>query len=72
MTSMQIDLPDQLSSELQRLVDAGLFATEQEIVRLALLEFLRRNQATLTEQFQREDIAWAVAQAPSNPSVPPN
>lgn len=70
MTSLQIELPEQLSSELQRLVKSGWFATEQEIVRLALLEFLGRHQATLTEQFQREDIAWALTQAPHNSSSP--
>jgi len=56
MTSMQIELPDQLSGAVRRLVQNGWFQTEQEIIRLALAEFIRRHQAELTEQFQREDI----------------
>lgn len=66
MTSLQIELPDQLASALQRLVQTGWFQTEQEVIRLALVEFIRRHQAELTEQFQREDIAWALTQIPSN------
>ena len=66
MTSMQIELPDKLADAVQRLVQNGWFQTEQEIIRLALAEFIRRHQAELTEQFQREDIAWALAQIPSN------
>jgi Arc/MetJ-type ribon-helix-helix transcriptional regulator len=68
MTSLQIELPNQLAAALQRLVQNGWFQTEQEIVRLALVEFIRRHQAELTEQFQREDIAWALSQIPSQPS----
>ena len=64
MTSMQIDLPDKLAVAVQRLVQSGWFQTEQEIIRLALIEFIRRHQAELTEQFQREDIAWALTQIP--------
>ena len=63
MTSLQIELPDKLAAEVQRLVQAGWFETEQEIIRLALIEFIRRNEAALTEQFQLEDTSWAVAQA---------
>lgn len=66
MTSMQIELPDQLARTIRHLVQTGWFQTEQEIIRLALVEFIHRHQAELTEQFQREDIAWALAQIPSN------
>jgi Arc/MetJ-type ribon-helix-helix transcriptional regulator len=66
MTSLQIELPDQLAVAVQRLVQNGWFQTEQEIIRLALAEFIRRHQAELTEQFQREDIAWALTQIQSN------
>ena len=69
MTSLQIELPDQLSSQVRRLVQNGWFQTEQELVRLALSDFIRRHQAELTEQFQREDIAWALAQMPPEPAT---
>lgn len=70
MTSLQIELPEKLAAEIRRLVLAGWFETEQELVRLALLEFMRRHQTTLTEQFQLEDISWARAQAPLNKPQP--
>ncbi|MDQ3684028.1 MAG: ribbon-helix-helix domain-containing protein [Acidobacteriota bacterium] len=63
MPSLYIELPDKLSGELQRLVQAGWFQTEQEVIRLALAEFMRRHKTMLSEQFQREDIAWALTQA---------
>ncbi len=67
MTCLQIELPDKLAKEIQRLIQAGWFETEQEIIRLALIEFIRRHEAALTEQFQLEDISWAVAQAKALP-----
>jgi Arc/MetJ-type ribon-helix-helix transcriptional regulator len=67
MTCLQIELPDKLAAEIQRLIKAGWFETEQEIIRLALIEFIRRHEAALAEQFQLEDISWAVAQAKALP-----
>ncbi len=66
MTSLQIELPNHLAATLQQMVQNGWFQTEQEIVRFAHVEFIRRHQAELTEQFQREDIAWALEQIPSS------
>jgi Arc/MetJ-type ribon-helix-helix transcriptional regulator len=41
------------------MVQEGWFASEEEAVRAALWEFLRRHSLQLTEQFQLEDIEWA-------------
>ena len=62
MESLQIELPEPLAGELHRLVQEGWFQNEQEAIRLALAEFVRRHQFALMERFQREDIAWALAQ----------
>ena len=62
MKSIQIELPDKLAQELEAMVKAGWFSTEEEVVRLALLEFVRRHRLELFERFQREDIAWALKQ----------
>ena len=62
MKSMHVELPDKLADELNLLVQAGWFRDEEEAVRLALTEFVRRNRAELLERFQREDIAWALRQ----------
>lgn len=62
MKSIQIELPDKLAQELGAMVELGWFSNEAEVVRLALLEFIRHHHPELLEQFQREDIAWALKQ----------
>jgi len=62
MKPLQVDLPDKLAAEIAALVQAGWFRREDEVVRLALLEFVRRRRFELAEYFQREDIAWALRQ----------
>jgi Arc/MetJ-type ribon-helix-helix transcriptional regulator len=58
--TLQVELPDQLAKEIERLVRAGWFVSEGEIVRLALSEFVKHHRFQLQEQFQRDDIRWAL------------
>ena len=44
------------------MISAGWFSNEAEVVRLAVLEFVRRHRLELLERFHREDIAWALKQ----------
>jgi Arc/MetJ-type ribon-helix-helix transcriptional regulator len=60
MKSLQVELPEKLSKELEALVRGGWFRSEEEIVRAALVEFIRRHRFELLEKYQREDIAWAL------------
>jgi Arc/MetJ-type ribon-helix-helix transcriptional regulator len=62
MKSIQIELPEKLAHELDMLVRQGWFRSEEEAIRFALLEFLRRHRLELLEQFQRDDISWALRQ----------
>jgi Arc/MetJ-type ribon-helix-helix transcriptional regulator len=62
MRHMQVALPDQLIAEIDALVQDGWFNSQDELVRLALLEFIRRQGGLVEEGFQREDIAWALRQ----------
>jgi Arc/MetJ-type ribon-helix-helix transcriptional regulator len=62
MTSIQIELPDKLAEALDTMVQQGWFRSEEEVLLLALLEFLRRHRLELREQFQRDDIAWSLRQ----------
>jgi Arc/MetJ-type ribon-helix-helix transcriptional regulator len=62
MKTIEVELPDRVTMELEMLVKDGWFADEAEIIRVALLEFVRRNRFALMERFQREDIAWALRQ----------
>lgn len=62
MKVVRLELPDKLAEELNLLVESGWFKSEEEAIRLALVEFVRRHRAELLERFQREDIAWALKQ----------
>lgn len=62
MKTIQVELPDKVDNELDAMVQAGWFHSKDEIVRQALIEFVRRNQLELQERFQHEDIAWALQQ----------
>lgn len=65
--TLEVQLPESIATELDALIKRGWFANENEIVRLALLEFARRNRFALIEQFQREDIVWALQQKGQKP-----
>lgn len=62
MKTLTVELPDRVAESLEGLVEAGWFRDEAEVVRLALVEFLNRHRLQLAEQFQREDISWALQQ----------
>ncbi len=47
MKSIRIELPDKLAAELNVMVKAGWFSDDAEVVRLALLEFVRRHRVDL-------------------------
>jgi Arc/MetJ-type ribon-helix-helix transcriptional regulator len=62
MKSIQIELPDKLVEAVDMMIQQGWFHSEEEVLRFALLEFLRRQRLELHERFQRDDIAWALRQ----------
>jgi Arc/MetJ-type ribon-helix-helix transcriptional regulator len=60
--SLHIEIPDKLATEIEAYVKTGWFSTEAEVIRAALMEFVRRNRVDLLERFIREDIEWALKQ----------
>jgi Arc/MetJ-type ribon-helix-helix transcriptional regulator len=62
MKSLRLEMPDKLVDELERLVRAGWFHSQQEAIRLAVVEFVRQRRLDLVERFEREDIDWALRQ----------
>jgi len=62
MKTMSVELSERLADEISRMVRDGWFQSENELVRMALTEFMRTRRLELEERFQREDIAWAVAE----------
>lgn len=67
MKVLEFELPEKTAAELAALVKNGWFTSEAEIVRLALTEYVKRYRFALQEQFQREDIAWALGQSGDKP-----
>lgn len=59
MKTVEVPLPDQVAHEVETLVQQGWFVNEAEVIRSALLEFSKHDRFKLSEEFQREDIAWA-------------
>lgn len=66
MKTFKIEVPDQLAKEIEGLIRAGWFANEEEIARLALAEFVHGHRFELQEQFQRDDILWALSLKDTN------
>ena len=60
MKTIQVELPEKLAAELEAYVKTGWFSSEAEVVRAALMEFVRRNRVGLLERFMRDDIEWAL------------
>ncbi len=59
MKTVQVQLNDRLASELDALMRAGFFNSEEEAIRFALLKYIQNHEPLLSERFQLEDIAWA-------------
>lgn len=62
MKAIQVELPDKLAAEIESYVETGWFSSEAEVVRAALMEFVRRNRVDLLERFMRDDMEWALRQ----------
>jgi Arc/MetJ-type ribon-helix-helix transcriptional regulator len=69
MTIVQVELPEKTAQALDALVKNGWFTDRADAIRLALIEFLGRNRLALMEQFQEEDIRWALDQKKADPPV---
>ena len=62
MKQIQIELPDKVADQIETMVRDGWFQDEGELLRTAVMEFLQHRRLALTEEFQRDDIAWALQQ----------
>ena len=58
--AVQLELPDKLAAEIEACVNAGWFGAEGEVIRAALMDFVRRHRIDLLERFMRDDIEWAL------------
>lgn len=60
MHTLQVDLSDPLFNSVKQYVASGYFKSESDFLQAAIVEFVRKNQIELMEQFQREDIEWGL------------
>ena len=59
MTTMTIELPDQIAEDAKGFIKAGFFRSEKDILLAALVDFLRRNRTEVMDRFAHDDIEWA-------------
>jgi Arc/MetJ-type ribon-helix-helix transcriptional regulator len=62
MSTLTIELPDELANQLRRAVESGWFADKQDAVRTALRDLLASGRYALQERQQLDDIALALAE----------
>jgi Arc/MetJ-type ribon-helix-helix transcriptional regulator len=67
MKTIQIELPEPMVTQVDALIDEGWFTNQNQIILFALAEFIRRYRFALQEQFQLDDIAWALQQQKAQP-----
>ena len=60
MKTIQAEVPEQLYAGAARLVAAGWFRDENDVVCEALRRFLESHRPELMEQFVREDVEWGL------------
>ena len=59
MSTLTLELPDELASGLERLVKAGWFIDQNDAVRAALRDLVSDQRFATAEQQQIDDIEWA-------------
>ena len=65
MNAISLELPDQLTADVDKAVAAGWFADRQEAIREAIREFINSRRLDLQERQQLDDVAWALRTAKS-------
>jgi len=60
-TSVHAEIPEQLAKRAQRMVDRGWAVNVEAIVAESLRRYLESHDESLTEQFLRDDVEWALS-----------
>ena len=60
MTTLKVELPEQLREQLRALVAQGWFASEDALIQEAVRRFLEARAPELGERFAREDVDWGL------------
>ena len=59
MNAILLELPDQLTADVDKAVAAGWFVDRQEVIREAVREFVNSRRLDLQERQLLDDITWA-------------
>lgn len=59
-TTMQTEVPVNLMTQAQQLVEAGWFGSLDELCTVALRRFLESHGENLMEAFIRQDVEWGL------------
>lgn len=59
-TTVQTELPSNLMTQAQQLVDAGWFHSLDDLCTVALRRFLESHREDLMEAFIRQDVEWGL------------
>jgi Arc/MetJ-type ribon-helix-helix transcriptional regulator len=62
VSQLSIEIPEKMAAEIHRYLAQGWFVSEEELLRAALRDFLRRNPIESMKRFQGRDIDWAFQQ----------
>jgi hypothetical protein len=60
MTTLKVELPDQLREQLRAFVAQGWFSSENELVQEALRRFLEARAPELAARFVKGDVDWGL------------
>jgi Arc/MetJ-type ribon-helix-helix transcriptional regulator len=69
-TTVNLELPEALTAELNAAVEAGWFTNQAEAIRAAVRDSMSHRKLTLIETHQLTDIDWAVNHAKARSDLP--
>jgi Arc/MetJ-type ribon-helix-helix transcriptional regulator len=69
-TTLNLELPEALTAELNAAVEAGWFTSQAEAIRAAVRDLMSHRKLALMEGQQLADIDWAVNNAKARSDLP--
>ena len=69
-TTLNLELPEALTAELNAAVEAGWFTSQGEAIRAAVRDLMSHRKLALMEGQQLADIDWAVNNAKARSDLP--
>ncbi len=67
MTTLTLDLPEELTAELDAAIEAGWFTSQADAIRAAVRDMMSHRRLELLEKQQLADIDWAMNAASKRP-----